>query len=432
MMSFEYTVLSYLLNCLWQVPLIFAGAWVASRWSGRTSIGASHKVWVSGMALSVLLPACSINLWLTLQRAVQWALNGGHNAAAGSVSVEVVKASRSGLGITVPDWLRLTILWVYGAFLFYHLLGMVWRALRTSSLSHRLTRITNAAWDDDAADLAVSADVSVPGTIGVFRRHVVLPAGFLEQISEADLSAVLAHELAHVRRHDFLKNILYGAVALPVTWHPCARMMTFRVAESREMICDEWAAGVGGNSRRYAQSILRVASMLSGRLASTQCNLVSIFGNSNLERRIMNLTRTKQPVSLTRRRTIMAACVTLAFTTCTFATAMRVGLAEPAPHGAMADALKKVDVNELSLVEKKNPVYPPAAKKKGEQGTVLIEATISSDGRPENLKIKKGVSKAIDQSARDAVKDWRWKPYLVNGTPVAVETEIRFIFSLAK
>ncbi len=402
MMSFEYFVLSYLLNCLWQLPLILACGWVSSRLAGKAGTAAKHKIWVLALAASVLLPACSSNISLLLERALEWVLRGGEIAAAGSVSAEVVKASGSGLAITIPAWLRLTILAAYAASVCYEAMGIAWRGVRTWMLSRRLRGLPTSAWVEGgrercaglcsgAVELAVSPDVSVPGTVGIFRQCVILPVGFLEEVSEADLSAVLAHECAHVERNDFLKNILYGAAALPVAWHPCCRLIGDRLAESREMICDERAASVGGSSRQYAQSLLRVTAMLSVRPELRSSHAVSISGNDNLERRIMNLTRTKQPVSFARRVFALAACGALAFATCAFATALRVALAEPG-HGTAAESPKKVDVNALSIVEKRPPIYPAAAKKKGQQGIVRIKAIIGKEGRPENLKIIKSVS----------------------------------------
>jgi beta-lactamase regulating signal transducer with metallopeptidase domain len=80
-------------------------------------------------------------------------------------------------------------------------------------------------------------------------------------LTSADLDAVLGHELAHVRRLDFGKNLLYEFLTLPVSYHPGLWFARQRMTESREMVCDEMAAAVAG-SQAYAESLLQLARVL--------------------------------------------------------------------------------------------------------------------------------------------------------------------------
>ncbi len=77
------------------------------------------------------------------------------------------------------------------------------------------------------------------------------------------------------------------------------------------------------------------------------------------------------------------------------------------------------------------PVYPAEAKASGIQGSVILDAVIGKGGIIENLKALSGPPELI-QSAVDAVKQWTYKPYLLNGDPVAVETTITVTYALAK
>jgi protein TonB len=81
------------------------------------------------------------------------------------------------------------------------------------------------------------------------------------------------------------------------------------------------------------------------------------------------------------------------------------------------------------LVQKTVPSYPPIAKASGTQGTVVLTATISRNGIIENLHVVSG-SQMLQQAALDAVKTWRYRPYLLNGEPVDVETTISVVFTL--
>lgn len=69
------------------------------------------------------------------------------------------------------------------------------------------------------------------------------------------------------------------------------------------------------------------------------------------------------------------------------------------------------------------PQYPLDAKREGVWGTVTIEAVIDKTGKPSNIKIIQGNSVLAD-SAVNAIKNWRWKPFKLNGAVVEVETTI--------
>jgi protein TonB len=81
------------------------------------------------------------------------------------------------------------------------------------------------------------------------------------------------------------------------------------------------------------------------------------------------------------------------------------------------------------LVQKTAPVYPPIAKSAHVSGTVVIQATISKSGTIENPRVASGPV-MLRQSALDAVKTWRFRPYLLDGQPVEVETSVNVVFNL--
>ncbi|MGH9620562.1 MAG: TonB family protein [Bryobacteraceae bacterium] len=84
------------------------------------------------------------------------------------------------------------------------------------------------------------------------------------------------------------------------------------------------------------------------------------------------------------------------------------------------------------LIQHVSPLYPPKAKANGVQGKVTIKATISKDGIPTELSVVSSPSPALSQSALDSVRQWRYRPTLLNGNPVAVTTDIRVSYSLTK
>ena len=86
---------------------------------------------------------------------------------------------------------------------------------------------------------------------------------------------------------------------------------------------------------------------------------------------------------------------------------------------------------EGSLIFKKTPAYPPIAIASRTEGTVLLQATISKAGTIENLRVMGGPA-MLQQAALDAVKSWRYRPYVLNGQPVEVETTVNVVFTLSR
>jgi protein TonB len=81
------------------------------------------------------------------------------------------------------------------------------------------------------------------------------------------------------------------------------------------------------------------------------------------------------------------------------------------------------------LLDRVLPVYPAIAKAVRAEGTVVLQATISKSGTIENLRVVSGQA-LLQQAAIDAVRQWRYRPYLLNGAPVAVETTVNVVFRL--
>jgi len=82
------------------------------------------------------------------------------------------------------------------------------------------------------------------------------------------------------------------------------------------------------------------------------------------------------------------------------------------------------------LIKKVQPNYPPLARQARIQGQVVLHAEISKEGTIQNLQLISGHA-MLAPAAIEAVKQWRYKPYLLNGEPVAVETEVIVNFSLS-
>jgi protein TonB len=100
----------------------------------------------------------------------------------------------------------------------------------------------------------------------------------------------------------------------------------------------------------------------------------------------------------------------------------------PAPKGPVRVTS---GVEGALLVRKTMPIYPSLARAIRVEGTVVLAATISKTGTIENLRVVSGPS-ILQQAALDAVKTWLYRPYLLDGQPVEVETTVNVIFNLSR
>jgi periplasmic protein TonB len=88
-------------------------------------------------------------------------------------------------------------------------------------------------------------------------------------------------------------------------------------------------------------------------------------------------------------------------------------------------------VTQGLVIHRVQPVYPQMAKIARVQGPVVLAAIIGKDGTIQNLHVISTASPLLNQSALDAVKQWRYRPYILNGEPVEVDTQITVNFTLS-
>ncbi|MGA9814771.1 MAG: cbb3-type cytochrome c oxidase subunit I [Terriglobales bacterium] len=122
-----------------------------------------------------------------------------------------------------------------------------------------------------------------PATLGICNPVLVLPEWFFSKASEDELSSTLGHELAHVRRHDFILNLAYEILMLPLCFHPAAALIKNRIDQTREFACDEIAAESLPTGTQYARSLLRIAqSMASKQRPTTVGYALGLFDTNTL------------------------------------------------------------------------------------------------------------------------------------------------------
>jgi Tol biopolymer transport system component/beta-lactamase regulating signal transducer with metallopeptidase domain len=109
--------------------------------------------------------------------------------------------------------------------------------------------------------LLISSLVQVPTVIGWLRPVILLPASALTGLAPVQLEAILAHELAHIRRRDYLVNLFQILVETLLFYHPAVWWVSNRLREEREHCCDDLVVGLGGSPLVYVKALTRLAEI---------------------------------------------------------------------------------------------------------------------------------------------------------------------------
>ena len=216
--------------------------------------------------------------------------------------------------------------------------------------------------------LCESALVEVPTVIGWLSPVVLVPASALAGLSPRQLEAVLAHELAHIKRHDYLVNLLQTFVETLLFYHPAVWWVSGQVRREREFACDDAAiAACGGDALPYARALAELEHLRGG-----VARLVVAANGGSLLQRIKRLVQTPAPAS---RPSSAMAVVVAVLTLCSLLVGARAAtftnLSEAFPKATDPPA-----VNSVGAAENLTTAAPSheTAAARGEDDTLRDEA----------------------------------------------------------
>jgi TonB family protein len=292
-------------------------------------------------------------------------------------------------------------------------------------------RLLAADWQSDLADASEKlglrtrlihlslARVNSAVTFG-FREPVILLPQEATEWSVISRQTVLLHELAHIRRHDWLWNCA-AQIALTVFWfHPLVWGLYGVLRREEELACDDAALHCGIAPEDYAGVLLEMTRNLPSRFLLAN----GISGNAaHLRDRFQHILQRPEgrPIDM------YAGTVSIAFLLLVLAgcTSLPTGSVE-------TQKIYKIDydVSAPALISKVEPKYSDAARRDKLQGTVLLGVTISTDGRPRNLHVLRSLREDLDENAISAIMHWRFQPAVRQGTAVASNADIEVNFRL--
>ena len=171
----------------------------------------------------------------------------------------------------------LLLLWAVGVFALALRLGRGWinvahlRREATPLVDHPVAasavRIAHRLGVRQSVRVLASARVLVPAVIGWIRPAILLPAAVLTGMPASHLDAILAHELAHVRRSDFLVNVLQSAAEVLLFYHPAVWWVSRQIRIERELCADDLAVAISGDRITYAAALTSLESLRAEPLA---------------------------------------------------------------------------------------------------------------------------------------------------------------------
>ena len=373
----ERALIEYVLNALWQVPLLAGGAWLLLRMV-RPSPLMQHHIWLAVLGLAVLLPVHGMDFrGASATQPTGTVIVASHEEVLVPLAQNELPRRRSQWSGFGPLFsartgnLRLTtrtahwLLRLYVATIVIGLFRMTraWLGARTlvrnsqetclgdrdqtvlEGYSHRL--------GIKPPQLRESAEVSSPMIVGGRAPVLLLPAGFARH-TQNEIRAALCHELAHIQRRDYLLNVACQVAALPLAWHPVVDWVQQRIHMTREMVCDAMAAREMKSHLGYAKCLLALAhSMLGERGMAAQAQFLGLFGNHTLEERVMRLMdTTTMSVRAKAARVVSGAAMMIA-------TGVIAGMFHVTPTMAQANVLPQATQNPPA--EAPAPVPEPKA-----------------------------------------------------------------------
>jgi TonB family protein len=376
-------LLTFLLNASWQIALVVAFAAVCD-WLLRGTVARyRHGLWIAALFLALTVPLLSS---ASLIRPFLSSKSGSPPAQVAAAPVFVTRVSSPDLDSLEPPAaanpasqpaptalgparrnfltsvihlnriLATVLIALYGLFLLYRAGQLIraWRRTKTivkSAIAFEYTGPIEATIKKCQTAIGVvrvrilcSPSVPVPITVGILNPVIILPERLLQDVDEEVLTTAIGHELVHVSRRDYLANLVYELISLPLSFHPAVALVRRRIRQTRELCCDEAVATKLLRAETYARSLVRLigSAPLGRRLAAD--TTIGISESDILEVRIMSLLKTPK-LTARRKRLLLIAASLLLITPCVaaakLALSVNIDRQEPAATPQPSEKLER-------------------------------------------------------------------------------------------
>jgi beta-lactamase regulating signal transducer with metallopeptidase domain len=295
--------LAYVLNAVWEVSLLVLAAEATTRMLRGIRATVTHRIWVGCLFLAIALPAVSfvklsergfgsINVastnhtFLSATEPINKQTPGHFGYKSGSGFPWSVSASETLCFLYLASILFPVLKLARGLISMRDLLRTAEPALLGPDLQ-KAWKACLATFELTEVQVCSSTRLSSPATL-TWRRPIVILPKDLRGAGMGEIVAAFCHELAHIRRRDFVLNLFCETIVTVLFFHPAVHWILRRLKESRELACDDIAARAMAGNSIYATSLLLLAQRMSPpdfRLAS----VLGVFDTEFLEKRVSNL-----------------------------------------------------------------------------------------------------------------------------------------------
>jgi beta-lactamase regulating signal transducer with metallopeptidase domain len=296
---------TYLINAVWQAPLVAFTALMIARFAGLAPAG-RNRVWLTALAAAALLPAVSLEGLLQATPTVVRIAPTTVVESPTAVTAEPLMATPAFALAPSAAWIMIGLAAAFAVLAVVRLALAGVAASRLAATGRpavlpgdvvRAVERLAASRHRKPPPILATAAVEGPAVVGAWRPVILIPAQF--DVSPDDLRAALLHEMAHVLRHDYAVNLACEILTLPLAWHPAVAGIKAGVRRSRELACDAMAAQAMASQKAYARSLLSLARTLGAGATHTQTALaVGLIGRSDLEDRLMHLIKPRDAEGL--------------------------------------------------------------------------------------------------------------------------------------
>lgn len=407
----ERALIEYLLNSLWQVPLLAGGAWLLLRLV-KPKPWIQHWIWLAVLAMAVVLPAHGANglkSGVARESSSSIVVPAYPTMSVGAIRVPLESSAQRVLrcleetvvGIRAIRLSAIITNWLAGLYLVIVAFGLLrfvqsWLAAQRLAATSRETTLPPEGADAlknysrkigaKLPQLRESSEVQGPLIVGAATPILILPANFIHH-TEDEIRAALFHELAHVRRQDYLVNLLCRIAALPVAWHPATYAIQKRISGTREMACDAMAAEEMRSEGVYARCLVALArGIFGGDGVSSRTQALGLFDGNILEERVMRLMESKRVMSVRAKLVRLASGVAAMAAATIMATMFHVTptIAEAQasnPSPAVAQSVPATQENKSAAsASERLPSWPTGIVNGREAATATVVVTEKPGG----------------------------------------------------
>jgi beta-lactamase regulating signal transducer with metallopeptidase domain/uncharacterized membrane protein YkoI len=395
-------ILLFLVNAAWQAALVALLVSVSDRVLRKAAARYRHVLWVGALVSCVMLSLSSTlrvppaTASFSSPASADLDENSPRELTLPAHTARTPSVSRGSLSpqfvmpiVAMRKPLALALVALYGLLLLYRIGTLLKAWGRTRSLlrsarvvelpgpvAQALARCRRVLGTGDVTILSSAAAI-VPATAGTMRPVLILPEQLFSKCDVQLLTSALGHEAAHIARRDYLLNLVYEFVSLPLWFHPATRLILRRVRQTRELCCDEIVTERLLEPRVYAQSLVQLAgaALPFGRPAATIT--VGIADADILEERIMSILK-YSPARSRRRNALLLAAALLLVVPCIAAAQFTVHVAIHQPATAVALGQGHVKVVPVAQSTEAQKAAPETIKLLTQDG----EVTVTTDHAP--------------------------------------------------